>query len=41
VYKGTREDIRKMTDGEFKDIYGEDAERIGAGLEGTLSEGSR
>jgi len=29
VYEGTREDIRKMTDDEFKKIYGEEAERIG------------
>ena len=29
VYQGTRDDIRKMTDAEFKKIYGEDAERIG------------
>jgi len=29
VYQGTREDIRKMTDNEFKTIYGEEAERIG------------
>jgi phosphonate transport system ATP-binding protein len=29
VYEGTRDDIRKMTDAEFKKIYGEEAERIG------------
>jgi len=29
VYEGTREDIRKMTDEEFKKIYGEEAERVG------------
>jgi len=29
VYEGTRDDIRKMTDAEFKTIYGEEAERIG------------
>lgn len=29
VYHGTREEIRKMTDAEFKMIYGEEAERIG------------
>lgn len=29
VYEGSREDIRKMTDAEFKKIYGEEAERIG------------
>ncbi|MCK4543836.1 MAG: hypothetical protein KAU17_16510, partial [Spirochaetales bacterium] len=31
VWTGTQHDIRKMTDAEFKDIYGEDAERINAG----------
>jgi phosphonate transport system ATP-binding protein len=35
VYRGTREDIRKMTDAQFKEIYGEEAERVGSGLEGT------
>jgi len=30
VYRGTREDIRRMTDEEFKEIYGEEAERISA-----------
>lgn len=35
VYQGTREDIRSVTDKEFKDIYGEEAVRVG-GLEGTL-----
>lgn len=29
VYEGSRDDIRKMTDAEFKTIYGEEAERIG------------
>lgn len=32
VYRGTGEDIRRMTDAEFKEIYGEEAERVGAGL---------
>jgi len=36
VYRGTREEIRRMTDSEFKDIYGEEAQRVGDGLEGTL-----
>lgn len=36
VYQGSREEIRAMTDEEFKDIYGEDAERVGGGLEGEL-----
>jgi len=31
VYRGTGEDIRQMTDAEFKEIYGEEAERVGAG----------
>jgi phosphonate transport system ATP-binding protein len=31
VYRGTRSDIRGMTDEEFKDIYGEEAERVSAG----------
>ncbi len=29
VYEGTREDIRRMTDEEFKQIYGEEAQRLG------------
>ena len=36
VYRGTREEIRRMTDEEFKEIYGAEAVRVGAGLEGTL-----
>jgi phosphonate transport system ATP-binding protein len=36
VYRGTREEIRRMTDEEFKDIYGAEAERVGGSLEGTL-----
>ncbi len=28
VYRGTREEIRAMTDQQFKDIYGEEAERV-------------
>jgi len=31
VYRGTGEDIRNMTDQEFKEIYGEEAERVSAG----------
>lgn len=30
VYEGTRAQIRAMTDAEFKEIYGEEAERIGS-----------
>jgi phosphonate transport system ATP-binding protein len=33
VYRGSRQDIRAMTDREFKDIYGEEAERVGVGLQ--------
>jgi phosphonate transport system ATP-binding protein len=32
VYEGSREDIRSMTDEQFKQIYGEEAERINAGM---------
>ncbi len=32
VYRGSREEIRKMSDEEFKEIYGEEAERVSAGL---------
>ncbi len=35
VYHGTREQIRAMSDAQFKEIYGEEAERVG-GLEGNL-----
>ena len=37
VYQGTREEIQKMTDEQFKDIYGEEAIRVGGGLEGNLA----
>jgi phosphonate transport system ATP-binding protein len=37
VYEGSREDIIAMTDEQFKDIYGEEAERVGGGLEGDLA----
>src|SRR5690554_5673360 len=30
VYQGSRDEVRRMTDEEFKQIYGEEAERIGA-----------
>ncbi len=36
VYEGNKEDIQAMTDEEFKEIYGEEAERVGGGLEGSL-----
>ena len=31
VYRGTREEIRAMTDSEFQEIYGEEAVRIETG----------
>jgi phosphonate transport system ATP-binding protein len=34
VYQGTREDIRAMTDEEFQEIYGEEAQRVAGGIEG-------
>ena len=36
VYKGTREEIRAMNDEEFREIYGEEAVRVGSGLEGNI-----
>jgi phosphonate transport system ATP-binding protein len=33
VYRGTKEDIRRMTDAQFKEIYGEEAVRTSAGLQ--------
>ena len=36
VYQGSRADIRAMSDAEFKEIYGEEAVRVSAGLEGNL-----
>ncbi len=36
VYRGTRSEIQAMTDAEFKEIYGEEAERVGGNLEGSL-----
>jgi phosphonate transport system ATP-binding protein len=33
VYRGSREDIRAMTDKEFEEIYGEEAVRVSVGLE--------
>ena len=38
IYQGSRDDIRRMTDVEFKEIYGEEAERAG-GIRGDLDEG--
>jgi phosphonate transport system ATP-binding protein len=36
VYQGTNEDIRKITDAQFKSIYGEEAEHMG-GIVGELA----
>jgi phosphonate transport system ATP-binding protein len=36
VYQGSKKDIRNMTNDEFRQIYGEDAVRIGDSLEGDL-----
>lgn len=36
VYRGTKEDIQAMNDAEFKEIYGQEAERVGGGLEGQI-----
>ncbi len=38
VYRGSREQIRAMTDEEFQEIYGEEAQRVTGGLEGSLEE---
>lgn len=40
VYEGSREDIRRITDTEFKHIYGEEAQRLseGGGILGAMSE---
>ncbi len=31
VYRGSGDDIRRMTDAEFREIYGEDAARVNGG----------
>ena len=36
VYEGSKEQIRALTDEEFKEIYGQEAERVGGNLEGNL-----
>ncbi len=40
VYRGTQADIRQMTDSQFKEIYGAEAERVGD-LTGKLIEGDQ
>ncbi len=37
VYRGTKEDIMSLTDEEFKEIYGAEAERVGGSIEGELA----
>jgi phosphonate transport system ATP-binding protein len=39
VYRGSRDEIRGMTDEEFKDIYGEEAVRVSAGFTAAEAEG--
>jgi phosphonate transport system ATP-binding protein len=39
VYRGSREEIRSMSDEEFKDIYGEEAVRVSAGFTTAETEG--
>ena len=36
AYTGSQADIKAMTDDQFKEIYGQEAERVGGGLEGDL-----
>jgi phosphonate transport system ATP-binding protein len=36
VYQGTKADVLAMTDAQFKEIYGEEAERLGSGLQGEM-----
>jgi phosphonate transport system ATP-binding protein len=36
VYKGSRKEIRAMTDDEFREIYGEEAVRVGTSIEGAI-----
>ncbi len=38
VYRGSREEIRAMTDEEFKEIYGREAVRVSGGLEGSVGD---
>jgi phosphonate transport system ATP-binding protein len=39
VYRGSQEEIRRMTDAEFKEIYGAEAIRVSAGLSEAEVEG--
>lgn len=36
VYQGTKQEVIAMSDKQFKEIYGEEAERMGGGLQGEL-----
>jgi len=36
VYEGMKSDVVAMTDEQFKEVYGQEAERVGSGLEGSL-----
>jgi len=36
VYQGSKQDIQRITDAQFKSIYGEEAERMG-GIVGELT----
>lgn len=36
VYEGSKNEVQKMTDDEFKQIYGAEAERVGASIEGSV-----
>jgi phosphonate transport system ATP-binding protein len=38
VYRGTRDQIRAMSDEEFQEIYGEEAQRVTGGLEGSMED---
>jgi phosphonate transport system ATP-binding protein len=38
VYRGSAKDIKAMTNAEFKDIYGQDAERVGDSIGGILQD---
>ena len=37
AYRGTQKEIKAMTDEQFKEIYGQEAERVGGGLQGNMS----
>jgi phosphonate transport system ATP-binding protein len=38
VYRGSAKDIRSMTNAEFKEIYGQDAERVGDSIGGIIKD---